>query len=221
MSSGSLVQVVLFLATLAPIPATAPALPATGLIHVAGFHRGRPAILFYEEVVLTGAPAVDLGVQQAGPDAPGAAASTQTKAPGVGRLLANRQNPEIAAELLRLIAAREQGGSATVKQTAGDTKPIEGLWSRNGRTYRIEGDKATVEQAGLPSKAGVAAGLVVMQNIVKAGAFVWKAEVLWQLDSERKWAPGTLTLSPDGNTLTRESKSPWNKVPETVVLQRK
>ncbi len=196
-------------------------LPSTGNIYVSGFHRGFPAILFYAEVAINGKQAVNLGVQQAGSDAPGSRKSAGSRASAVPLPLADKQNSEIAAELLKLIAAKEKPGSAAVTGAAIDLKPIQGMWTRNGRTYRIEGNQATIEDTGPSTMAAVTAGLVVMRNIAKAGTSLWNAEVLWQLDSERKWSPGTLTLSPDGNTITRESTSPWNNIPEAVVLRRK
>jgi len=87
--------------------------------------------------------------------------------------------------------------------------------------YRIAGEKATVVDVGMTLKTAVAVGDEVMRNITRTGANTWSAEILWQMEAEKRWARGTLTLSAEGSVLTRVCPSPWNEVEETVQFKKK
>lgn len=192
-------------------------LPAAGKVFIAGFHRSFPANLFHAEVALSGSSVLDIGTQSILPATPASQAGELPARSSLPHLLMNRRNEEVARELMRLIAVKaqlEQAGPA-------GSKSIDGLWERSGRIYRIDGARAVVADAGTTLKTTVAVGDEVMRNIVRTGANTWSAEILWQKESERKWAQGTLTLSEDGSVLTRICPSPWNQVEETARFTRK
>ena len=182
-------------------------LPASGRVYVAGFHRDFLASLSHTAITLTGKALQDLGVLRTSTNRPG---------PDIPDLLKDRQNYEIAGELLRLVSVREGGAAA-----AGNIGRIEGLWTRSGRVYQIAAGRATVVDAGSTLKTSAAVGDEVMRNIVKTEENIWSAETLWQLQSEKEWSSATLVLSADGYSLTRISTSPWNGVAETVLFIRK
>jgi len=196
-------------------------LPAEGKIHLAGFHLKHQLSMFYQEISLTGKPVADLGIQQAGDHPlgielpPGSGVSGP---PSLPRLFRNRQNHQIAGELLKLALERQEPASRPSQK---NDSTIDGIWMRSARVYQISGDKATIIDAGSKLNTSVVAGEEVMRNITRTGEYTWSAEVLWQLDSEKKWAAGSLVLSPDGQTLTRLSISPWAETPEVVVFTRK
>jgi hypothetical protein len=190
-----------------------------GKIFIAGFHLSYPLSLMHASVTLNESPSIDIGIQALRPVVIGTGGVS--KPLDLPHLMMNRQNEDIAKELLRLIAIKEQSGQAAPAGLTGASNNINGLWTRGGRVYRIEGDRATVVDAGTELKTAVAVGDVVMKKITRTGADAWDAEVLWQLGSEKKWSMGTMTLSADGNTLSRTSTSPWNDVPETVAFSRK
>jgi hypothetical protein len=198
-----------------------PNLPPVGKIFICGFHRSYPSSLLHADLTLTGSSTMDIGTQAIRSAAVGMGIESLSKPLDLPHLLMNRQNEDVAKEILRLIAVKEKSGQTAPAGVAGESKNIDGLWTRGGRIYRIEGDQATIVDAGTALKTAVAVGDVVMRKITKTGASTWDAEVLWQLESEKKWSMGTLTLSADGNTLSRISTSPWNDIPETVAFSRK
>jgi hypothetical protein len=196
-------------------------LPPAGKVYLTGFHLDFSAGLAYQEIRLTGAPVMDLGIQQVTGISLGMGNPGSSHPVDVPHLLMNKQNHEIAEELLKLALPGTDSRARASGSATGSSKTIEGLWTRSGRVYQISGNKATIVDAGSTLTTTVAVGDEVMRNITKTGENTWSAEVLWQRQTEKKWASGTLTLSDDGNVLTRLSVSPWVEIPETVVFLRK
>lgn len=193
-------------------------LPAAGKVFLAGFHRGYPLSLFHDEISLTGGPSIDVGTKSMLTATPAERMKGSAKPTVLPHLLMNRRNEDVAKELIRLISA---GNVVAGTGIQGEPLSIDGLWERSGRTYRISGSKAEIVDVGTTLKSTAASGDEVMRNITRTGANTWTAEVLWQKESEKKWAKGTLSLSPDGRVLTRICPSPWNEVEEVVRFNRK
>jgi uncharacterized protein (DUF2147 family) len=188
---------------------------------LAGFHRDRTDSMLHREITLGGNPVISLGILQTGVSPPASGDAAGEGLVAVPPALRNKRNFEIANELLKLVTAKEAAGARAVPATSEGSKSIDGLWTRSGRVYRIADGKAIVVEAGSTLATSVALGDEVMRNIKRTGDNTWTAEVLWQLASDKRWTTGTLTLSPDGNTLTRISISPWAGTQEAVLLSRK
>jgi hypothetical protein len=195
-------------------------LPASGKINLVGFYLRSRTSLSYKEVILDGSSAMNLGIQElvdfsiAMVPSQGSFLSSELRIP---HLFVGKQNQEIADITLKLVLATPRAVPPSASSTAG----VDGNWMRSGRVYKIADGKAAIVDAGTTLKTSVTVGDEVMRNIVKSGENTWQADVLWQLESEKKWATGMLSLSPDGNTLTRLSISPWGGPPESVVFLRK
>jgi len=198
-----------------------PGLPGAGKIYLAGFHRKHATRFLHAEVTLTGEPAIDIGVQRLQPRPVGKGMDGLSSVPKLPHLVMNRQNQEIADELMRLILVKGKSLVSAPLASMGMERSIDGLWTRSGRVYRISGSVATIVDVGAALKTTAAAGDEVMRDIRRTGDDTWSAEILWQREAEKKWATGILTLSADGITLTRVCPSPWNGVDETVIFTRK
>ena len=160
-------------------------LPSAGKVYLTGFHLDFSSSLAYQEIRLTGAPAMDLGIQRVTGISPGMGDPGSSHPVDRPHLLMNKQNHEIAEELLRLISPETDSRARASGGATGSSKTIEGLWTRSGRLYQISGNKATIVDAGSTLTTTVAAGDEVMRNITKAGENTWSAEVLWQNQTEK------------------------------------